>query len=103
MPGPRPALCTFPDAFLQQARRMVRRRTVAVQTVQRFQLVLLLHEHPCIANDEAANVIGMSARQIQRWRRRWASGDFSITDLPGRGRKAMFSALGSCPGPGDGL
>jgi hypothetical protein len=32
----------FPDDFLQEARNSVRRRTVAVQTVQRFQLVLVL-------------------------------------------------------------
>ena len=32
----------------------VSRRTVAVQTVQRFRLVLLLHEQPSLGNDEAA-------------------------------------------------
>ena len=41
MPGPRPALCTFPDDFLQVALDTVSRRTVAIQTVQRFSLVLL--------------------------------------------------------------
>ncbi len=46
MPGPRPALCTFPDDFLQEAVDIVHRRTVAFQTVQRFRLVLLLHEQP---------------------------------------------------------
>ena len=44
MPGPRPALCTFPEDFLQEALDTVSRRTVAVQTVQRFRLVLLLHQ-----------------------------------------------------------
>jgi Homeodomain-like domain len=93
MPGPTPALCTFPKAFVQEARATVRRRTAAVQTVQRFRLVLLFHEHPSLTNDEAAAVVGLSARQVQRWRSRWAAGDFSIEDHSGRGRKATFSPL----------
>ena len=93
MPGPRPALCTFPDNFLQEAIDTVGRRTVAVQTVQRFRLVLLLHERPSLGNDEAAAAVGLSARQVQRWRSRWATGDFSVEDHPGRGRKAAFSPL----------
>src|ERR1035441_3584706 len=103
MPGPRPALCTFPAEFLQEAHDTVRRRTVAVQTVQRFRLVLLLHEHPSLTSDEAAAVVSLSARQVQRWRSRWAVGDFSTEDRPGRGRKAAFSPSGSSIDPSDGL
>jgi hypothetical protein len=103
MPGPTPALCTFPEAFVQEARATVRRRTVAVQTVQRFRLVLLLHEHPSLTNDEAAAVVDLSARQVQRWRSRWAAGDFSVEDQSGRGRKATFSRLGSSVDPSHGL
>lgn len=91
MPGPAAALCTFPEEFVQEALDTVDRRTVAVQTVQRFRLVLLLHEHPALTNDEAAALVGLSARQMQRWRSRWAAGDFSIDDRSGRGRKAVFS------------
>jgi len=78
MPGPKPALCTFPDDFLQVALDTVSRRTVAIQTVQRFSLVLLLHEQPSLGNEEAAEAVGLSARQVQRWRSRWVAGDFSI-------------------------
>ncbi len=103
MPGPRPVLCTFPEDFLQEAIDTVGRRTVAVQTVQRFRLVLLLHERPSLGNDEAAAAVGLSARQVQRWRSRWATGDFSVEDHPGRGRKAAFSPSGSSVDPSDGL
>lgn len=102
MPGPVPARCTFPDAFLQEARETVRRRTASVQAVQRSRLVLLLQEQPGLRNEEAARHVGLSPRQVQRWRRRWASGDFGIDDQPGRGRKAAFSPAGAsadpCPG-----
>ena len=90
MPGPSPAPCTFPDDFVQVALDTVRRRTVAVQVVQRFRLVLLLHEQPDLKNDEAAKEVGLSARQVQRWRSRWAAGDFSIEDQAGTRPQARF-------------
>ena len=74
MPGPMSAICNFPDSFLQAARDTVRRRTVSVQAVQRFRLVLLLHEQPSLGSDEAALQVGLSVRQAQRWRSRWALG-----------------------------
>ena len=103
MPGPSPVPCTFPDDFVQVALDTVRRRTVPVQDVQRFRLVLLLHEQPDMKNDKAAMEVGLSARQVQRWRSRWAAGDFSIEDQPGRGRKPVFSPSGSSVDPGDGV
>ena len=94
MQGPRPSPCMFPDDFVQDALDTVHRRTVAVQTAQRFQLVLVLQRHPSLSNEEAGAVVGLSARQVQRWRSRWAAGDFSVDDRPGRGRKAAFSPAG---------
>ena len=86
MRGPRPAPCTFPEYFLQAAREMVRRRTAAIRDVQRSQLALVLHDHPTWSADEAAEWVGLSARQVQRWRRRWVAGDFSI----GRGLQDLL-------------
>jgi hypothetical protein len=98
-----PARCTFPDDFVQDALDTVRRRTAAVQVVQRYYLVLLLHEQPNLRNEDAAEAVGLSPRQVQRWRRRWASGDFSIDDLHGRGCKPAFSPSGSSAGPCHGV
>ena len=103
MPGPSPVPCTFPDDFVQVALDTVRRRTVAVQVVQRFRLALLLHEQPDMKNDQAAKEVGLSARQVQRWRSRWAAGDFSIEDQPRRGRKPVFSPSGSSVDRSDGV
>ena len=58
MPGPSPAPCTFPDDFVQAALDTVRRRTAAIQVVQRFRLALLLHEQPDMKNDKAAKEVG---------------------------------------------
>jgi hypothetical protein len=61
--------------------------------------VLLFQEQPSLRNEDAAEAIGLSHRQVQRWRSRWASGDFSIEDLAGRGRKPAFSPSGSSVDP----
>ena len=103
MPGPQPTRCNFPDDFVQEALDTVRRRTAAVQVVQRFRLALLLYEQPSLGNEDAANAVGLSPRQVQRWRSRWAAGDFSIEDHPGRSRKPAFSPSGSSVDPRHGL
>ena len=103
MPGPVPTCCTFPDDFLQDARDTVRRRTATVQVVQRYRLVLLLQGQPRLRNEDAAEAVGLSLRQVQRWRSRWASGDFSIEDQPGRGRKPAFPPSGSSVDPCHGV
>lgn len=91
MPGPAPLPFSFPEAFLQEARRTARRRIVPLQDVQRSRLALLLHERPTIRCSDAARLVGLSTRQTQRWRSRWRAGNCSIDDQPGRGRKASFS------------
>ena len=103
MRGPRPASCIFPAEFLQDALATVGRRTASVQDVQRFRLVLLLHERPNLSHEDAAEIVGLSARQVQRWRRRWVAGDFTIDDHPGRGRKPDFSPAGSRIGASHGV
>ena len=103
MRGPKPTRCTFPDDFLQEARDAVGRRTIAVRDAQRFHLVRVIHERPTIAPKEAARLVGLSARQVQRWRLRGAAGAFEIRDRSGRGRKAAFSPTGLRLGQGSGL
>ena len=93
MPGPIPARWTFPGYFVQEDLDTDRSRTVAVQIVQRFRLALLLHEQPGMQNDHAAKAVGLSPRQVQRWRSRWANGDFSVEDLPDADASPLFPPL----------
>lgn len=67
MRGPRPTSCTFPASFLQEARSTVRRRTAAIQTVQRFRLALLLHEDPTLSH-------AIAAQQVARFHEEWRAG-----------------------------
>ena len=92
MPGPLPLhRPTFPDEFLDEARRLFRARTAASHLRQRARLVLLLLEFPAISNVEAAARIDLHPNSIRLWRQRWASGQFTFEDDPGRGRKPVFS------------
>lgn len=94
MPGPPPLYRpTFPDEFLAEARRLFHARTAASHFRQRACLVLLLHESSAISNVAAAARLDLHPSSIRRWRQRWATGQFTFEDEPGRGRKPDFSPL----------
>ena len=96
MPGPSPAYRpNFPDDLVEQARGIVRQRTVAYQLRQRATLVLLLQADPLLSNVKAATEVHLHPNAVRYWRRRWAHGEFRLADVPRRGRKARFSP----PGP----
>ena len=84
---------TFPDEFLAEARRLFDARTTASHFRQRARLVLLLHESPTLTNVAAAARLDLHPNSIRRWRQRWAGGQFTFEDDPGRGRKPVFSPL----------
>jgi hypothetical protein len=86
-----------PMYFLVSVQATLRRKTAPYQLVQRCRLVLLLHENPHLGQQEAGHRVGLSGRQVLRWRQRWTAGDFSVDDASGRGRKAAFSPSGSGP------
>jgi len=95
MRGPLPSYRPeFPSPFLEQAATIAGHRTVPYQVRQRAALVLLLSQQPRVSNSEAAQRVQLHPRSVRRWRHRWAMGDFSLDDKPGRGRKADFSPSG---------
>lgn len=95
MPGPSPHYRpTFPDELLAEARRLLAARTAASHLRQRARLVLLLHELPTLSNVAAAATVELHPNSIRLWRRRWASGRFTLRDESGRGRKPTFSPPG---------
>src|SRR4051812_7051528 len=70
----------FPTAFVEQAQGLVRQRTVAYQLRQRAELVLLLEADPLLANSRAAAEVHLHPNAVRYWRRRWAGGEFCLTD-----------------------
>jgi len=81
----------FPEWFLEKSYEEIRRKTAPYQYVQRYKLASLLHQHPDWSQDKIGQQVGLSGRQVQRWRKRWSKGDLSVEDIAGRGRKADFS------------
>ena len=91
MSGPLPASRPrFPPDFLEQARRVARQRAVPFQRRQRAQLVVLLHEQPMLSNVAAGLRVQLHPDSVRLWRGRWATGQFSLEDRSGRGRKPHF-------------
>ena len=71
MAGPVPIFCpTFPQEFLEEARAEVRRKTASQRSVQRSQLALLVDEHPDWDQERLGRRMGLSGRQVHRWRKR---------------------------------
>ena len=99
MPGPlskyRPE---FPTAFVAHCQQIVTQRTVKYQLRQRASLVLRLHAEPLVSHVAVAAGVGLHPDSVRHWRQRWARGDFSLEDEPGRGCKARFSPSGSRAG-----
>ena len=54
-------------------------------------MVIVLHEHPALSNVAAAARLDLHPNSIRLWRQRWAKGQFTLEDAPGRGRKPVFS------------
>ncbi len=95
MPGPSPSYRpAFTPDFLAQAHALIRRRTARYQLRQRAGLALLLHHQPLLSNPEAAARVRLHPNSVRLWRKRWADGDLTLQDGPGRGRKAEFSPQG---------
>jgi hypothetical protein len=88
---------SFPAEFLDLAQDLVRRRTARAHLRQRARLALLLHQQPGLSNVEAGLLVELHPNAVRRWRRRWALGQFSLEDQPGRGRKPTFSPPGPVP------
>jgi hypothetical protein len=90
MRGPLPSYRPeCPTTCLEQAEPMVRPRPVPDPWRPRAPWVLLLHQQPLVSNREATAQVQRPRRSVQRWRRRWAMGDGSLADAPGRARQAL--------------
>ena len=90
MPGPPPLHHpSFPAEFLAEARRLFLARTAASHLRQRARLVLLLYEYPTLSDAAAAARLDLHPNSI----RRWAGGQFTLEDDPGRAASRSFPPL----------
>ena len=98
MPLPKPHYQPeFTAEQLQQARRLVAQHAAPVRAVRRARLALTLAEHPDLSHAESGALCGLDDETVYKWRRRWATEGWSLTDAPRSGRPRAFSPGGDQP------
>lgn len=83
----------FPNEFVSQAESICRQPTAERRQWQRARMVVLLHRSPEMSCPEIGQEVGLDKTSVRRWKKRWANGDFSLSDREGRGRKPTFDGL----------
>lgn len=92
MPLPKPHYQPqFTPEALALARRVAAQHSAPFREGQRARLALLLHEHPELSHAEIGARCGLDPETVYKWRRRWATHPFSLTDAPRSGRPRSFS------------
>ncbi len=92
MPNPYPHYQPeFTPEELAQAQQVIRQHNAPHALVVRAKMVLILSEAPKIGNAALANRAGVHYNTAWKWRKRWATGGFRLTDDPRSGRPSDFS------------
>jgi hypothetical protein len=87
---------------LQELERWLRSTTLRHGLARRARLLVLLHQGQPLKH--AAQRAGFTVRNARKWARRYLTlGLQGLHDLPGRGRKPVFSPLGGSPSGQDRL
>jgi transposase len=93
MPGPRSKYAvTLTPEQEGQLQHLSRCYMGPFATVQRAQLLLLVHHHPEWSNCRLAQQVGCHVNTVRQWRQRWQVTD-SLSDAPRAGARRTFTAL----------
>jgi hypothetical protein len=88
---------TFSDTEDQTMRATAASLTQPYRDVQRARALVTCADHPDWPDDQVAAQIGVSARMVRAWRKRWCA-THSIQEAPRSGRPRVFSPCGTRPG-----
>jgi hypothetical protein len=101
MPLPKPHYQpAFTPEQLAQARKVAAQHAAPAREVRRARLTLVLAAHPELSHAEIGARCALDAETVYKWRRRWATGGWSLTDAPRSGRPRAFSPGGDEPREG---
>ena len=104
MPLPKPHYQPqFTPAQLTQARKVAAQTSAPFREVQRARLALVLAEHPDLSHAEVGARCDLDDETVYKWRRRWTTHGFSLTDAPRSGRPRGFPPRGERDGEGAGV
>src|SRR5947208_7867381 len=71
--------------------QLIQARRTPQGMVKRAQIVLSVHDHPDWSSRQLAQLLGLDARLIRKWRRRWQE-THSLQDAPRSGGPRRFSS-----------
>ena len=104
MPLPKPHYQPeFTPEQLAQARKVAAQPSAPQREAQRARLALLLAAHPELSHKEIGARCGLDDETVYKWRRRWTTHGFSLTDAPRSGRPRAFPPGGHHRGESPGL
>ena len=91
MPGPQPKYQpSFTVEEVAQARKIARQLKAPSAYVWRARMVLSLSEHPSITQEALTREAGTHPNIVKKWRKRWATQDFSLEDRLRSGRPPVL-------------
>lgn len=99
MPLPKPHYQPqFTSEQLAEARKVAAQHSAPIGQVRRARLALVLAEHPELSHAEVGARCDLADETVYKWRRRWATHGWSLTDAPRSGRPRAFSPGRDQPG-----
>ena len=91
MRGPKPKyIIELTTEEEQELRRLARSYTAPYREVIRTRIILAAYDHPEWSNQQIAQEVGCTRRNVRKWRKRWVERR-SIEDLPRPGAPRRYS------------
>jgi hypothetical protein len=103
MSGPKPIYpISLTEAEVKSLREVARAHKTGQSMVVRARILFHANEHPEWSNQQIAQALATTDRNVRKWRRRWVS-THSIADAPRSGAPRHFSPCGACASDSDRL
>ncbi len=96
MSGPKPIYpISLTEAEVKSLREVARAHKTGQSMAVRAWILLYANEHPEWSNQQIAQALATTDRNVRKWRGRWAS-THSIADAPRSGAPRRFSPCSAC-------
>ena len=103
MRGPKPSYpISLTEAEVNSLQQQARAQKTGQSIAVRARIVLSANAHPEWSNQQIAQGVGTTDRNVRKWRGRWVASR-SIADAPRSGAPRHFSPCNACTGDSHGL
>jgi hypothetical protein len=103
MRGPKPSYpISLTEAEVKKLQKQARAHKTGQSLAMRARILLHANEHPEWSNQQIAQALGTTDRNVRKWRGRWVATG-SIADAPRSGAPRRFSPCSTGPSNSNGL